>query len=210
MAAILLSAPLAFALWGTHPLYGANTVRGNGDQELSARATLKQSPWVRVDPEVIADIRLIQDQIRKVFILRQYEEVYKSWSFFDEASRSHVGDVPRVSGPRGWDDKSQVTIESQHPFWKASSWVNCKLIQLFEIRICSLEIGDEASLEDIGLHFCLDPTLRSYKDKRKKASQISSHLTLEVFKVLTGEKPYPEIEHPPEGLRTGLVRLTAH
>lgn len=207
-ASILLSAPLAFALWGGHPFYGANLNKGNVGQEPSALATLKQSPWVRVDPEVVSDLGLIQERIRKVFLLRQYEEVFKEWSFFD--AKNGISESPTIRGPKGSGDKPDVTAESQHPFWMAHGWINCELISLFETRVCVLGYEDETSMEDIGLRFCLDPSLRVYRDKKARTSRIASHLTLEVFKILTGEKPLPEIEHPKDGLRAAQVRFTAH
>lgn len=183
-AAILLSAPLAFALGGSSALYGpkAKELTSVAEESVLAKAL---GPWSKIDPEVLPDIGWIQDQTRKVFILREYEKVFKEWNFFHP---SQGEELPIIEVPRASPDNGKVAIESQHPFWVASTLLECRLQDLFGLRVSTLGFEDEYSLEDIGLRYCLDPTMRSYRARRQIKSNTASHLTLDVFKVLTDRK----------------------
>lgn len=200
-AAILLSAPLACLLAGTHALYGP---RSNEVVQVTPEAL---GPWGRLDPEVLPDIGWVQDQTRKVFVLAEYEKVFQEWNFFHP---SPDGEVLPVEVPQASPDNGKVAIEPQHPFRVACTLLECKLQDLFSLRVSILGQEDDYTLEDIGLRYCLDPTMRSYRTKRSIKSSTASHLTLEVFKVLIGEKAMPEIIHPEGGLLQAQVALTAH
>jgi hypothetical protein len=205
-ASILLSAPSAFALGESASLYGKlpNEVTKLLLESTSARNQLL-GPWAVVNPEVFTDIGWIQEQTRKVFLLSEYERVYKEWNFFHPNGITTAFVVPGVA-----PDYGPVTIETRHPLYVASTWLECKLHDLFSIRVLFLGSEDEVALEDFGLQYCLDPTLRSYREKRQTRANIASHLTLETFKVLTGRAPMPQVEHPVGGLLEAQVRITAH
>lgn len=204
-AAILLSAPVAFALSGTSSLYGKTTLEVTKELTAVDRAKVL-GPWVTINPEVFSDIGWIQSQTRMVFTLREYEKVFKQWNFFNQED----GVVVPVEVPRACSDKGTIAINSQHPFYVASTWLECELEYLFQIRISVLDIEDEITYEDVGVRYCLDPTMRSYRPHKQEKSNTSSHLTLEVFKVLTGEKPMQQVEHPEDGLLVANVRFLAH
>jgi len=210
-AFILLTAPLVFALVGGHPLYGSGDLGGNSDLEKSTlNALVRQTPWSRVDPEVLSDLGLALQAIRNVSLERQYEEVYETWDFFHPGSDQKI---PEVQDFRALGDKPRsVTVESQHPFWSAYGWINGRLLSLFEARcsIFSAVSDEEQTLLDVGLRHCMDPTLRSYQCQRQKRSKEASRLTLDAFKVLTGEMALPEHVHKKGGLREAWIRFQAH
>ena len=203
-AAILISAPSAFALGGGVSLYGhlSNELTSSLPESRPPQAL---GPWISVDPEVLPDISWIQSRIRTVFLLREYEKVFKEWSFTNPEVQDLVPEIPT-----GKACHTLTAISELHPYWFARSWINCELQELFSLRVLTLGQEDETNFEDVGLRFCLDPQLRGYREKSAAQAAIRSHLTLETYKVLTGRKPMPEVEHPRGGLLEAQVRLSAH
>lgn len=213
VADILLTAPLAFALWGGHPFYGALSTGGDKDLPELLESMVSTTPWALVKPEAMSDFKLVQNAVRRNFILTQYEQVFKEWDFFSQfwifggpvkETDDELEPLIKYLGSRR--DKTGMVIPMQHPIRKSYRWVRDKLgAQFFEVvSLLETEYTDEVlpslSLEEIGIRYCLDPSMRQFADRKKEISKIASHLTVETYKVLTGEKPYPAYQPPFDGM----------
>lgn len=177
-ALILLTAPQACARIGLLDPYG------NAGQLRSPGSPSDLGPWGELEPEILSDFGLVRDQLKLLTITREYDTRLGDLSYYTENPLVIV---------RADKTLCLATPESRHPFWKAYEHHKSILDELARARVESFAATD-AFLEENGLRFCLDPKMRSYQERKVVQSKRASHLILEVFKVLSGQAPYPEME----------------
>jgi len=197
LAAILLAAPALFALYG-YPYYGPLRTGNEPGEESQLLTIAHDSPWSEVGLEFFAkEFNMTQIATREAYYLRQYDSVIQSWKEVDNASI-------KVWGPKGSVDKTETTPCEDHPIFKASTWIWEKqrdtLIAHAKWRLGLLDsetnlIGlvMDAKTENT-LRFTLDPSLRSFLTEEREKSNTATHLTLDVLKVLRGDKEFPKYD----------------
>jgi hypothetical protein len=200
-ALILLTAPAFYARVGVQPLYGnIDFAVANLRADQCPPGEEGYWPWLEIDPEILLDLPAVHDQMRKAYVMREYEMVFRDWNIV-------FTDPPTI---RTALDHEPVTLDPRHPFWSARDYILERLESLAGYRIAILGREDEFSMEEIGIQFAMDPGLRPFRDRKRTNSQTATHLTLGVFKVLKGEASYPEIKHPEGGLLTKWTEFQAH
>jgi hypothetical protein len=208
-ADILLTAPLAFARSGGHPLYGdlvstCGEVPTIGEPSDNIDLTVKpdliwdSSPWSKLDTLTLSGLNVVQEAVRKQFLLTQYDDIMGTIDTW----LSHELMVPIIPGSR--QDKTAKPPDAQHPYFKALAWLRKRFTADFSRRQEFIDCEDETLFKEMDLRYCLDPTMRSYQNLKQNRSNISSHLTLKVYKILMGDQPLPQFGESSKAL-TGVV-----
>jgi hypothetical protein len=178
-ALILLTAPQACAHIGLQDPYG------NTDQLRDQVITHELlGPWGELESEILTDFGLVRDQLKLLTITREYDSKLGDLSYYTENPLVLL---------RADKTLCLATPESRHPFWEGYRHHKEILDELAKARVASFAATD-AFLEENGLRFCLDPKLRSYQERKIVQGKRASHLILDVFKVLSGKLPYPEMQ----------------
>jgi hypothetical protein len=193
-AFILLTAPLAFHRFNGYLFYGnltqdtridsGNLINNEKEGQTVGPTSLWEStPWAEIDDLALQGLAIVQEQVRKDFLLTQYDSVMESIKLW-ETLQSPITPGSRL-------DKTVKAPDFQHPFFKALAWLSGRFSTDYFKRLRVTGMEDHVFFRELDLRYCIDPTLRSYLDLKSNRSNISSHLTLKVYKILRGDQPMP-------------------
>lgn len=149
------------------------------------------SLWGSFDQDKCLEVR---NRLREKTLREKYQQMSIDWSII-----SIYGDRLGPNQPLGETDYPDS------PFERARIWVTHKVEAFLNATALMWDEDKEFFLEDAGVHYVIDPYLRSYQDRRLVKSRNASRLTLATFKVMAGElEPPVAILGPPAGSLTTI------